>query len=970
MGAIAVLATALLLPWHQAGPDDPGALVRLATEAVERDSVDRLAARWTAQLRRSPDDRLAVLGLATLARLTYHYARADSLYGRLLVAPDGDHIAAHARFGLGLSLRARGLQARADTAFADAERAARQAGERGLEAEALIWGAAVRARTVGPRAAAAGFAHAASLLPPGDLRLRALYHCARAETLLLSTDPAAGTEARAGAELAGRVGDRRLLASCQHAIAADFHYRDELDSALAWYSRAIGERRRARDRAGLTTTLQWRGYTYYSIGALGEARRDLEEAVREGEASDNRSPLAWALANLAHLWSDIGDQEAAAGYAARAAALQAELGDRYGKTSVLSLQAGVAAATGRYGEARSAYGEAIRLSEEYRSGPRVVAIRVALAHLAMRDGDWAQAERELRAARAATTRYALPGWAAGLQYHEAALALRRGRLREAGEVLERALATLPASEQHNRHYYAARLAEVYARQGYLDRAQAVLRAAADALDAWRAGLDDRRLRLLAFQASLDYSDPDLGLATVVAALAHGARAAGAFEIAERRRARELLDRLVRAEALGIVESAPPKAAAPRRAIVSLSLPEVTAALPDDSTALLEFVTGQGGEPTTVFVLTRAGLRAQRAAPVDAVAPLVDRFVTALEAGAAAAPLGRRLGAALLDSALAGLPARVTQLVIVPDGVLHWLPFDALRLGKGVLVLERYAVSIAPSASVAARLWSSPRRSDPPAVLAVADPAFAREGDPGSGGDAFRAVFAGHGVLPRLPASQREARVLARLAARSRVLLRREASEANLRREPLREYRVIDFATHALVDEAGPAHTALVLAPGGGDDGLLYEADLEALPLDADLVVLSGCWTAGGGIVRGEGVQGLATPLLAAGARAVLATTWRVRDDAAARFTERFYAALAAGRTTGAALRVAKLAAIASGAPTSEWGAFTLIGDGTVIIPLRQPGSRALPAWIAALGIGAVLAAYRLWIRKRPAVERS
>jgi len=72
-----------------------------------------------------------------------------------------------------------------------------------------------------------------------------------------------------------------------------------------------------------------------------------------------------------------------------------------------------------------------------------------------------------------------------------------------------------------------------------------------------------------------------------------------------------------------------------------------------------------------------------------------------------------------------------------------------------------------------------------------------------------------------------------------------------------------------------ANTALALAPEGAEDGFVHPAELAALGLQAELVVLSACRTAGGVIVRGEGIQGLAAPLLAAGARAVAATWWPI-----------------------------------------------------------------------------------------------
>jgi CHAT domain-containing protein len=114
--------------------------------------------------------------------------------------------------------------------------------------------------------------------------------------------------------------------------------------------------------------------------------------------------------------------------------------------------------------------------------------------------------------------------------------------------------------------------------------------------------------------------------------------------------------------------------------------------------------------------------------------------------------------------------------------------------------------------------------------------------------------------------------------------------------------------------------------------------LAGLRLDADLVVLSACRTAGGVVVDGEGVQGLTAPLLAAGARSILATGWRVGDERTVFLVEAFYAELARGRTVGDALRTAKLAALARKAPASIWAAFTVFGDPFVTVPLRSPAS--------------------------------
>lgn len=82
-------------------------------------------------------------------------------------------------------------------------------------------------------------------------------------------------------------------------------------------------------------------------------------------------------------------------------------------------------------------------------------------------------------------------------------------------------------------------------------------------------------------------------------------------------------------------------------------------------------------------------------------------------------------------------------------------------------------------------------------------------------------------------------------------------------------------------------------------------------------------------MRGEGVLGLTAPLLVSGARAVVATGWRVGDRAAARLVGDFYESLVTGASVGEALRAAKVAARRRGAPVSEWAAFGIVGNATV-----------------------------------------
>lgn len=393
---------------------------------------------------------------------------------------------------------------------------------------------------------------------------------------------------------------------------------------------------------------------------------------------------------------------------------------------------------------------------------------------------------------------------------------------------------------------------------------------------------------------------------------------------------------------------PPRGTWTRRSISpSTAAPDVTIAdvqrtLPDPATAVLEYVAGHG-QPTTLFVITRAGASAYRLPPVDALRPVIARLVALVEEGGDPRPLARSLGDALLRPALAALPPSITRLVIVPDAALYRVPFQLLVLPDGRWAVQRFAFADAPSAAVASALWLRPEPSGPARLLAFGDPTFGGDADASPGSALIRSAFAAAGGLARLPASADEVRAVARFSPDPVIRLRANASEAFLERAPLTGYRVIHFATHAVVDERGSAGTALALAPGAGEDGFVSPGDLAALHLDADVVTLSACRTAGGEVLGGEGLRGLTAPLLQAGARAVVATNWAVGDRSARRMIVDFYDGLADGLGTADALRRASLGAMAAGAPPREWAAFSLVGDPVARVPLRRPP--ALFRWL-------------------------
>lgn len=316
---------------------------------------------------------------------------------------------------------------------------------------------------------------------------------------------------------------------------------------------------------------------------------------------------------------------------------------------------------------------------------------------------------------------------------------------------------------------------------------------------------------------------------------------------------------------------------------------------------------------------------------------------------------RRLSALVLEPLMEELrPERAAQRwIVVADGALHYIPFAALWLptAEPVRVMERFEVVHLPSASTLGVLAKGPVRWDTSSLMVFADPVFssrdrrfpapgkARTDDPrwsevrGSsapGGSPTELEF------ERLSGSGDEATAIAALWAPERVTVVRgfEATRGRVFDEQTAVADIVHFATHGWIDSRQPARSGLMLSrwDAGGHPlaGFLSLEDIYRLQLQADLVVLSGCRTALGKEVSGEGLMGISRGFLQAGARAVLASLWRVEDRATAELMRHFYRALLQhGASPAAALRIAQgaLAADPRFSDPYYWAGFIVQGDG-------------------------------------------
>jgi CHAT domain-containing protein len=317
-------------------------------------------------------------------------------------------------------------------------------------------------------------------------------------------------------------------------------------------------------------------------------------------------------------------------------------------------------------------------------------------------------------------------------------------------------------------------------------------------------------------------------------------------------------------------------------------------------AILEYVVD---DPASYcMAITRDGVHLAKLKGRKALFEEADAFLREVKAKHRAQAEARRLYTDLID-AVPGIRDK-ERLIIVRDGPLHLVPFDALIDGGNHYLVESRIVTYAPSASSLLLLRSRRhRRASVQGVLAVGGVEYDRSGLKAAN------VVRGYSLdrLANLPNSEEEARMAAALLPNpaNTLLLGDRATESAFKKAV--NHRIIHLAVHAVTNEVNPERAAIILLsdPAKGDDGFLQASEIAQLPLDADLVVLSACDTGVGPVEGQEGIANLSKAFLLAGARTVISTLWSLDDDTALFLMKEFYAQLALGHDTADALAAAK-----------------------------------------------------------------
>jgi CHAT domain-containing protein len=366
---------------------------------------------------------------------------------------------------------------------------------------------------------------------------------------------------------------------------------------------------------------------------------------------------------------------------------------------------------------------------------------------------------------------------------------------------------------------------------------------------------------------------------------------------------------------------------------------------DDQTAILEYFIEE--KESYLIIITRTNAKLCVLAGRDDIEKSLRAYMKLIsfrsndnKVGVEAA---KRIGNELIPLEKGGLLEDAKALIVVPDGILHYLPFETLRAnvghGSGYLV-EKLVISYCPSASSLFVLKQQKKRNvRQKALLALGGPNYkilptSEHEIPKK--DVLKQLYNEQGFrFSPLPFSKREVLEIGKLFAKSErtILVGEKASEEAIKKLPLIEYRLIHFACHGFLDERIPFRSALVLSLNAQqeDDGYLQMREIYGLTMNADLVVLSACQTGNGILERAEGPMGLARPFFYAGARSVIASLWSINDKTTVFFMKEFYRNLVEGFAAGKALQLAKIRMLSSAwSHPFYWAGFILNGDPAVV----------------------------------------
>jgi len=630
------------------------------------------------------------------------------------------------------------------------------------------------------------------------------------------------------------------------------------------------------------------GYLSLVTSRFGEAIYWLQRAYDLFAAIGANNSAAKAVGNLGWCYDRLGDTDKGLADLDEAITRSAKAGDRRSEQVWLGDSGTVLLENGALTAAMDRYNRALAIARERHDHYWSVWWLNNLSWAALNGGQIDAAERYINEAISLNKAPSDAREDLYIRVNLARIAAERNQFARAEEMF-RSLANsvsedpTPTLEAHEE------LAELYVRTGENQKADSRFRAAIASIEGRQAGLtkDEYKLSYLSSLVRFYRNYVDF--------LAERGDTVRALEVAESSRARILMER---------VRS---RIATPH----GLSASSLQALARSSHRVFLSYWLAP--KQSYVWVVTPTKIEIFKVPPEKEIRGLVESYRAAIEdlrdPLESHHPAGEKLSQILLGPIRELVPAG-SRVTVVPDGALHSLNFESLpSLSDPTKYwIEDVTLSVAPSLGLLlnSRSAKAPKR---PSLLAI--------GDPEPAGQEY----------PRLPNAHKEVERIAALFSSSNkaVFEGADSRPSTYRQAGPARFSLIHFAAHATANRASPLDSALILSREGNTYALSAR-DIMTVPLDAELVTLSSCRSAGARAYSGEGLVGLTWAFQQAGARRVIAGLWDVNDESTAMLMEKLYSELARGVAPEEALRKAKLTLLHAAYPYRKpyyWGPFQL-----------------------------------------------
>lgn len=374
---------------------------------------------------------------------------------------------------------------------------------------------------------------------------------------------------------------------------------------------------------------------------------------------------------------------------------------------------------------------------------------------------------------------------------------------------------------------------------------------------------------------------------------------------------------------------------------ALTIDEALAMSRARQSAIVEFVVTENATYAFLLDSERQGVKV-RAFVLPIARKALTARVTELVQQITNRDVAFRVAATDLHRVLLGEVTRALKpqraLIVVPDGILWQLPFQALLSPSGSYLIYDRALTYAPSVSAYWLMTTEKQKRRQTAdtrLLAFGNPAWSAASSPAStpasaapqGGTLRDATFT------PLPHAEDEVKRLGHLYGDDRSLVRIGADAAEARfKEEAAQADVLHLATHGVLNDASPLYSYLLMAStkaGDRNDGLLEARELLRLDLRASLAVLSACDTGRGRVAAGEGVVGFSWALFVAGVPTVVVSQWKVDSASTSELMVEFHKRRRAGQSDARAMQGAVRALRENPAYRHPffWAPFIVVGAG-------------------------------------------